>query len=491
MQTVRKNRNPGDDPDTGPIHPPNPVSASVSASRAQAGSFRDPAGTVFRSEGEIYRQVNICYGEDYARLMGSGLYERLTSEGLLIPHEEAHVPPLDRSNCLLVLKPVTVPFVSYPFEWCFGQYQAAALATLKIQKTALEYGMTLKDASAYNIQFYRGNPVLIDTLSFTIYRPGAPWAAYRQFCQHFLAPLLLMAKVDIGLGGLMRVYLDGIPPAVAGAMLSFRTFFSLPILIHIHLQGWAQRKGRKGRKWRKGNARSATVSKHQLAGILDSLESLLGELRPKAGRSQWADYYAETNYSAEAFAHKQAVVKRMLGKADPKTVWDLGANTGLFSRLASDAGIPTVAFDLDPLAVECNWKQVRANGERALLPLVMDFGNPTPGIGWENREREPLLSRADADTVMALALVHHLAIGLNTPLGHIARFLAGLSRSVIIEFVPKSDSQVKGMLASREDVFPGYTESGFETAFAENFKLVEKVPIRDSRRTLYLYSRLP
>lgn len=457
---------------------------------AQEGSFRDPAGTVFRLDGELYRQVNIGYGEDYARLMGSGLYGRLTSEGLLIPHEEAQVPPLESSDCLLVLKPVQVPFVSYPFEWCFGQYREAALATLKIQKIAMEYGMTLKDASAYNIQFHRGSPVLIDTLSFTAYRPGEPWTAYRQFCQHFLAPLLLMAKVDIGLGGLMRVYLDGIPAAVAGAMLPFRTFFSLPILIHIHFQGWAQRTGRKGIV-SKRNARTGSVSKRQLAGIIDSLESLLGGLRLKAGRSQWADYYAETNYSATAFAHKQAVVKEMLVKTAPGTVWDLGANTGLFSRLASDAGIPTVAFDLDPMAVECNWNRLRENGERDLLPLVMDFGNPTPGIGWENRERESLLSRAGADTVLALALVHHLAIGLNIPLGHIVRFLAGLSRYAIIEFVPKSDSQVAGMLETREDVFPGYTESGFETAFAERFLLVDKIPIRDSRRTLYLYSRLP
>jgi hypothetical protein len=456
----------------------------MGAAYAQGGSFRDPSGTVFLSEGELYRQVNVGYREEYSKLMESGLYARLISEGLLIPHEEARVPPIDPSKSLLVLKPFKVPFISYPFEWCFGQFKAAALATLKIQKIAMEFGMTLKDASAYNIQFHQGRPVLIDTLSFNVLRNGAPWAAYRQFCQHFFAPIMLMAKVDITLGRLMRVYLDGIPLDVASAILPFRTFFSLPAFIHIHLHGWAQKPRRKWAGPPEGN-----VSKNQLAGIVDSLDGVIRNSKLKVKKSVWADYYAETNYSSGAFAHKQAVVKHLLEKTAPRVVWDLGANTGLFSRLASDAGIPTLAFDLDPLAVECNWNQLLEKKESDLLPLVMDLGNPTPGIGWENSERDSLFARANADTVMALALVHHLAITLNIPFGHIVRFMARLAEHVIIEFIPKADSQVAGMLASREDVFPEYCEREFETAFAKIFTLVEKIPLQDSRRIVYLFTR--
>ncbi|MEO6097130.1 MAG: SAM-dependent methyltransferase [Fibrobacteria bacterium] len=418
--------------------------------------------------------------------MESGLYARLTSEGLLIPHEEVQVPPLEKSKSLLILKPVRVPFVSYPFEWCFGQFKAAALATLRIQKIAMEFGMTLKDASAYNIQFHQGRPVLIDTLSFKVYKNGAPWTAYRQFCQHFFVPIMLMAKVDITLGRMMRIYLDGIPLDVAGAILPFRTFSSLPAFIHIHLHGWAQKSRHKWAKPPEGG-----VSKNQLAGIVDSLDGAIRKLELKVKKSEWADYYADTNYSSRAFAHKQAVVKNLIRKTAPRVVWDLGANTGLFSRMASDSGIPTLAFDLDPLAVECNWIQTLERQEHDLFPLVMDFGNPTPGIGWENSERDSLFARANADTVMALALVHHLAITLNLPFGHIVRFLARLAKHVIIEFIPKTDSQVIGMLASREDIFPEYCEQEFESAFAKSFTLVEKIALQESQRIVYLFTRNP
>ena len=469
-------------------------SSSMGGSHAQNGSFKDPSGTVFLSDGELYRQVNLGYRQEYSQLMESGLYARLTSEGLLIPHEEVQVLPFEKTKSLLILKPLKVPFVSYPFEWCFGQLQAAALATLKIQKIAMEFGMTLKDASAYNIQFHRGRPVLIDTLSFQVYTWGAPWTAYRQFCQHFLAPLMLMAKVDITLGRLMRVYLDGIPLDVASAMLPWRTFFCLPAFIHIHLHGWAQKSRHKWVSPPNGNdskTLSKNVSKNQLAGIIESLEDVIRDLKLNVKKSVWADYYAETNYSPSAFKHKQEVVKYLLEKTAPGVVWDLGANTGLFSRMASDAGIPTLAFDMDPLAVQCNWIQLLEKKEPDLLPLVMDFGNPTPGIGWENSERDSLFARANADTVMALALVHHLAITLNLPFGHIARFMARLAKHVIIEFIPKTDSQVIGMLASREDIFSEYREQEFEIAFAKSFTLVEKIALRDSQRIVYLFKRNP
>jgi len=154
-----------------------------------AASFRDPSGWLYRAgDGTLLRQVNQVYRADYDRLMSSGLYDRLVEQGLLIPHREVAAEPLDGERCYKVLQPELVPFISYPYEWCFSQLQDAALATLAIQKAAMARGMTLKDASAYNIQFVAGRPVLIDTLSFAAYTQGTPWVAYRQFCQHFLAP---------------------------------------------------------------------------------------------------------------------------------------------------------------------------------------------------------------------------------------------------------------------------------------------------------------
>jgi ribosomal protein L11 methylase PrmA len=167
-------------------------------------------------------------------------------------------------------------------------------------------------------------------------------------------------------------------------------------------------------------------------------------------------------------------------------VWDLGANTGRFSRIAADREIPTVAFDIDPAAVELNYLECRKKEERNLLPLLSDLTNPSPAIGWQNRERQSLIERGPCDTGMALALVHHLAIGNNLPFDRIVDFLAGVCRTLIIEFVPKADSQVRRLLATREDIFPDYTQAAFEQTFSFRFAVLASAPVRDSERTVYL-----
>jgi len=221
-------------------------------------------------------------------------------------------------------------------------------------------------------------------------------------------------------------------------------------------------------------------------GLIDNLESTTRRLSWKPEGTEWADYYAATNYTDASLEHKAELVAEYLEKAQPKTVWDLGANTGRFSRIAAERGIPTIAFDIDPAAVELNYLNCRKREERSMLPLLSDLTNPSPAIGWQNRERQSLIERGPCDTAMALALVHHLAIGNNLPFDHIADFLAGTCRTLVIEFVPKSDSQVKRLLATREDIFPGYTQAEFEQAFAARFVTLASSPVRESERTIYL-----
>ena len=417
--------------------------------------------------------------------MSSGLYEALVRDGLLIPHEEVGDIPPERPGIYKTIKPEPVPFISYPYEWCFSQLKDAALTTVAIPKKALEFGMSLKDASAYNIQFHNGRPVLIDTLSFEEYREGEPWVAYRQFCQHFLAPLALMSHTDVRLSQLLRVYIDGIPLDLASKLLPGSTKFSLTLGTHIHLHAKSQeRYADKAEK-----PKSGRVGKMAFMGIISSLESAVKGLNWKPAGTEWAEYYDMTNYGDQSFSAKQELVRRYLCGVRPRTVWDLGANTGLFSRIAAKEGMLTVASDIDPAAVERGYLDCRQRGEKNLLPLVLDLTNPSPAIGWENRERMSFLERGPADAVMALALVHHLAIGNNLPLGHIAQFLAGIGRDLIIEFVPKSDSQVQRLLTTREDIFPDYTTEGFEAAFRPCFDITEQAPIPGSDRTLYLMTK--
>ena len=455
--------------------------------RSSPGSFRDPSGFVFERGGSLYRQVNQAYRGDYDRWVASGLDRSLVDEGLLIPHEEVDEEPSDPRRAYKVLRPERVPFISYPYEWCFGQLKAAALLTLGLQRRSLARGMSLKDASAFNVQFLGGRPIFIDSLSFESYVEGKPWVAYRQFCRHFLAPLALMSRTDVRLNQLFRPSLEGVGLDLASKLLPWRTRLDPRLLIHVHLHARAER------AYSGGGPVSGhrPFSKRALLGLLDSLEAAVGSLRWEPGGTEWADYYAETNYSDAATARKLELVGESLDEARPRTVWDLGANTGRFSRLAADRGANTVSFDVDPACVERNFRTLGERDDQNLLPLLLDLTNPSPSLGWDHSERSSLLDRGPADLAMALALVHHLAISANVPLGRIAGFLRRACRALIIEFVPKGDSQVQRLLASRDDIFPDYTRDGFEAAFVEHFAIERASPIVESERTLYLMRARP
>ena len=451
------------------------------------GSFRDPSGFLFVYEGAVHRQINAAFAETYTQFMDSGLYRALVEPGLLVPHEEVDVRLADAPAAFKVIRPLQIPFISYPYEWSFGQLKAAALLTLELQKQALAKGQVLRDASAYNVQFYEGKPVFIDTLSFGAYVEGEPWVAYQQFCKHFLAPLALMACTDVSLGQLFRVYIDGVPLPLASRLLPFGTRIRLGLLTHIHMHAASTRKhadaGAEGSDI-KGAVRRG-VSKTAILGMIDSLESTVQALDWSPGGTEWGDYYDNTNYTKDSHEHKKELVARMVAEHRPATVWDLGANTGMFSRIAADQGSRVISFDIDAAAVERNWRDVSKRGEKHILPLLQDLTNPSSGIGWDNDERSALAGRGPADMGLALALVHHLAISNNVPLDRVARFFGKLCSMLVIEFVPKEDSQVRRLLATREDVFPDYNVEGFESAFSPVFNIAERIAVRDSERTLF------
>jgi hypothetical protein len=452
-------------------------------------SFRDPSGFVFTRDGVLYRQVNLSYREHFDLLMDSGLHQALVEAGLIVSHEVVDPSLAAADGAYRVLRPDRIPFVAYPYEWCFGQLKDAAMATLRIQRMAMDHGMSLRDASAFNIQFRAGKPVLIDSLSFEKLPEGKPWVAYRQFCQHFLAPLALARYRDVRLMQLARVHIDGVPLDLTAKLLPPRARFRLPLLLHLFLHARSQRKhqAEAGQVESSGRKRGRPFTLQAFRGLIDSLKRAVAGLKWRPGGSAWAGYYAEgESYSPEAMEHKQRLVGELLDRASPRAVWDLGANTGLFSRMAAEKGIPTVAFDLDPAAVEANYERAVQAGEENVLPLVLDLVNPSPGIGWENRERQTLVERGPTDLVLALALIHHLAIGNNVPLDGLAAFLRKLCTWLIVEFVPKSDPKVQGLLAVREDVFPGYTQEGFERAFGERFDIKAVEQIKDSDRVIYL-----
>jgi hypothetical protein len=453
----------------------------MSADEAHPASFRDPSGYLFRRDGVLYRHVAPSCAVDYDLLMGSGLYAELVDAGLLVAHEEVALE--GRAGGHRVLRPNPIAFVSYPYEWAFSQLRDAALLTLEIAGRALRRGLSLKDASAFNVQFQGCRPVFIDTLSFEAAREGEPWVAYRQFCEHFLGPLALAARCDARLLGLWRAHLDGVPLDLASRLLPRRTWLRFGLLTHLHLHARSQTFYAD----RPAPTRRVAVSRTSLLALLDSLRRTVRSLALRVARSEWADYERTHSYDDDAQRAKEGAVGRWLERLGPRQVWDLGANVGRFARIAAARGAYAVAFDLDPAVVEAAYLAGRSEERRDLLPLVLDLANPSPGLGWEGRERDTLEARGPADAVLALALVHHLAIGRNVPLSRLAGWVRRLGRAAIVEFVPKDDPQARRLLRSRRDVFADYTQEAFESAFAGRFRLEAKEPLPGSGRVLYLW----
>lgn len=454
-----------------------------------SSSFRDPGGFLFRRNGVLYRKINPCGLAAYRQLKASGLYEHLVSKNLLIPHtEQDNFDENDHGDSLFI-RPQEIPFISYPYEWSFDQLQDAALLTLNIQKTALKHGMSLKDASAFNIQFLHGKPVFIDTLSFDDFKTTS-WVAYKQFCQHFLAPLCLSRYRDHRLVKLLVNHLDGIPLDLASQLLPRKTYFNLGIFLHLHLHARYQEKYSDKPVPPNKQPQSPPANLKKALALTDFLASTVRKLNRKKKATEWGDYYLKTNYRQDAMQQKRQFVESTISQLAPDKVIDLGANNGEFSRIAATFSREVLALDIDELAVQQNYRQCQREGITNILPLIQDLTNPSPAIGWHNRERMSLPERCRGDACLALALIHHLAISNNLPLENIALFLANTAPNLIIEFVPKSDSQVQRLLTTREDVFPNYHQTAFEAAFTAHFAIVKKEPLINSERTIYQMNKL-
>ena len=451
------------------------------------GSFRDPSGAVFERERKIFRTVNLSYKEHFEALIDTGLYDRLVSAGCVLPFKESDT---SIDGAWKTLEVERLPFISYPYEWSFQQLKDAALLTLRIQKAALEHGMILKDATAYNVQFYKGKPVFIDLLSFEKYEDGTPWIAYGQYISHFYAPLILTAKVDLRYGGLLRNFLDGFPLDFVSKSLPFRSRFSPMIQLHIHMHA------KMIKKYENTRGRSAKVDvrskRFSLATHKTMAEGLFGataKIKSPSQTTEWGDYYNDTNYDDAGFQEKKRIVEEICVRVAPKVACDFGANLGEFSRVLAKHVQVVLAPDIDPVAVERNYLLVKKNGEKNIYPLVQDLCNPSPGIGWRNEERASFIDRAGCDLAMCLAVIHHLCIGNNLPLDFVADLFASVADNVILEFVPKEDSQVQRLLSAREDIFPDYDLDHCIAAFARHFRNCERFPIAGSARTILFFTK--
>lgn len=467
-----------------------PVADFAAGYAREYASFRDPSGFMFWRDGEIYRCIQASYADEFRAAESCGLFAAAIDAGLLLPFETCEAARLpvqfgDRNRCT-VLKPRQLKAISYPYEWSFTALKDAAIRTLRLHLLALEHGFLLKDASAFNVQFVDGAPQFIDHLSFDRIAHHDAWPAYGQFCRHFLSPLLLMSYVDLSFGSILQKYIDGPPLELVSRLLPRHTMLSPAIQMHLHMHAHLS-KSYAGTHERVGAGKG--LSTRGFNSIAASLLKLVERLEPKDQVTEWGDYYSDTNYSERAFSAKADMLRTMVQAARPRLIWDLGGNNGEFSRALHDLADLIICMDIDPRAVDQNYIRCRKDKIPNVLPLIADITNPPPAMGFANRERPALFERSRPDLVIALALIHHLAISNNLPLEYVADFLADHAPSLIIEFVPKSDSQAQRLLANRPDIFPDYTREGFESAFGKRFAIAKADDIPGTERILFLMHR--
>jgi hypothetical protein len=449
-------------------------------------SFRDPDGFVFRLDGALYRSVTPAAR---ALLIDSKAFSSAAIErGLLLPFEiDADVSEGAATDLEPVIKPEIIELITYPHEWCFEQLKNAALNTLDVNILALEFGLTLKDASAFNIQTHRGAMVFIDHTSFEPTDGKLPWRPYSQFCRHFLNPLVMGSYRDIHAGSFFRMDLDGIPQQTANDFLPWRARFVPSIAMHMFLHNRFIRRSSEFEA-KNTQAQDASPRGSQL-DLLRQLRAFVQTLKPSTAVSTWADYYSQTNYDDDTFAKKKELVAAAFAGRRLGTVWDVGANDGTFSRLASASADRVLALDLDHNAVNAGYLGNRERGDQNIHALVYDVCNPAPALGFENAERSTLEQRSKADVVLALAVIHHLSITNNIPLDQSADYFAGRSKELLIEFVGPGDSQVKRLLAQKNVSYDWYTEQNFQASFSRHFNLEQRMEIPGTDRCFYRFVR--
>lgn len=459
----------------------------MNQNKIHEASFRDPSGYVFIDKEKVLRRAILpVYFKQYDALKSSGFFDYLMSTKALISHKETNV-----SDQRIIITPKRIPFITNPYEWSFLQYKHAALHTLKVHKYALEKGFILKDASAYNITFYNGKPIFIDTLSFDFYEEGKPWRAYKQFVMHFLGPLVLAKYYGAEVFKMLQTHIDGMPLKLIASMLPAKTRLSPTLYTNIHLLAKMESDYNEDYK---GEAKVSELSRKAQINIVKNLFDYIKDLNIKE-TTEWGDYYSKTNYNNESLKLKEQILQDWISKLKVNKLIDIGGNDGTFARSVIKDVKDIIVTDIDSNAVQHNYKQIKENKETNMLAFVSDILQPSPGIGFNNTERISLIERLKEyapDVTMALALIHHITLSGNVPFSKSAQFFAQFSNYLIIEFPKREDSWVTSLLTRKQEFinhFDFYNQEEFEKKYANFFTVIERKEITGTSRILYLFKK--
>jgi SAM-dependent methyltransferase len=449
------------------------------------GTFRDPAGRLYRDGDRILREVYPQHAAPVLVWLQSPLAQRWIQQGRMATTTIVASEP----GQPVLLEHDRIFFPTYPWEWAPSQWREAASLTLDLCEEALEDGFVLKDATPLNILFIGHQAIFVDVLSFERRDTQSPlWNAYAQFVRTFLLPLCAYLHLGWPLAATQQRR-DGYEPADLAPFLPpvrrwcrpFLSLVTLPLLLQ--------------KKWQFTNKPAkvpSDVASFAVRRLLRSTRRQLNSLAPSARASRWSRY-TETagHYKATDHEAKHSFIRNALTGIRPARVLDVGANTGVYSRIAAECGASVVAWDTDAQATDMNWQAAQKAG-LSILPLVADFARPTPAIGWNNQESASLLDRARGqfDCVLMLGIVHHLLVADQIPLPAIVAQLGEItSRWAIVEWIPIEDSQFKELCRGREALYVHLNEEYFIQILSRSFTVSSRGTLPNGR-SLWLVERI-
>jgi hypothetical protein len=449
-------------------------------------SYRDTAARVVKKETGYYRYIFHEYKAEYDHLMESGLYQELNQKELLIEHQEIELDTDDPKVYKLLL-PTQIPFQSYPFEWSYTQWRKAILAYIRINHIALKYGMILKDATPYNFYLTGGKAVMFDTSSFMFFKENDSWIAYRQFCEEFLSPVALMHYNGSEWSKLSMVNLRGMPLSFVSKQLPIKSWFNLTTLLHIHIHskysGYNQLEQKKNKK-----NKGFTLEK------IKSLQKIIFNKiyewnKAYQYKSHWSTYYENDIESQEYLEDKEATIRKWLEIIKPKSVLDLGANTGNFSFIAADYAERVISLEGVEKCVDEIEEKISIKNSK-IFTLIGNVAEPSPTIGFLNRGTVSIYKRGSSNLVLGLALVHHLHISNRLSFEQIFLIFASFSNKyLIVEFIPITDNKVQILIQGKSINLTNYTEFQFTKTLSNWFLIKEAITLKDSGRRLFLLEK--
>lgn len=466
-----------------------------------SGSFRDRNNRVYHLGNTIIRGLSHEAEANWKALSSLPFFLTFLAESKvvaseLLPPGSVPLPRNDETRWAAYLAHERIPFISYPYEWSFGMLKDAALLQLELVERAIESGWTMKDATAYNIQWIGCRPVFIDLPSFEPYTRGSPWRGYRQFCMMYLYPLMLQAYRGVDFQSLLRSELEGIDPLYASRLLSGASILRKGVLSHVYLHAKMQARysqtelaEAKLLTENAGNelrpARHTHHSEAMVLGTLQGLRRIVQSLTTLSSRTTWSNYDADHSYGEQSFDVKKAFVENVISARRRHVVWDLGCNTGTFSRICALNADYVVSVDGDPKAIDRFYYGQKSAEQINILPLTMNLANISPGQGWLGTERKAFDQRGKPELILCLALIHHIVISANIPLSEFLAWLRQLDAEVIVELVSIEDDMSRMLLRNRVNQYHDLTEAGFETALAPLFSIRASQHLKGGHRKLY------